>query len=231
MRDYVMIGGVNSADYEIYVADKNQFAAPARDVDIVKVPGLNGTLCLDNGRWENQPLKYLLYIRRNNVENIKAFRAHLMDSSGYKKVQDSFNPDEYYLARFVDAFDVETSDRARAAFEITMDRKPQCYLITGDDVIEVTSSGATIKNPTRFNAKPLIRAYGTGSMTINGATLAISSANIYTDLDCDIQEAYKGSTNCNGNVSGDFPELVPGSNTITFSGFSKLEITPHWYTI
>ena len=231
MRDYVVIGGVSSADYDIYVADKNQFAAPARDVDVVKVPGLNGTLCLDNGRWENQTLKYLLYIRRNSVKNIEAFRAHLMDSSGYKRVQDTFNPDEYYLARFVDAFDVETSDRSRAAFEITMDRKPQRYLITGDDVIEITTSGATIKNPTRFNSKPLIRAYGTGSMTINGATLAISSANVYTDLDCDIQEAYKGSTNCNGNVTGDFPELVPGSNTITFSGFSKLEITPHWYTI
>jgi phage-related protein len=68
-------------------------------------------------------------------------------------------------------------------------------------------------------------------MTINGVTLAISSADVYTDLDCNIQEAYKGSTNCNGNVTGDFPELVPGSNTIRFSGFSKLEIVPHWYTI
>lgn len=231
MRDHVVIGGVDSADYEIYVADKNQFDAPARDVDIIKVPGLNGTLCLDNGRWQNQPLTYLLYIRKNLIKNVEAFRAHLMDSLGYKRVQDTFNPDEFYYARFVNAFSVETSDRYRASFTITMDRKPQRFLTSGEKALSVTTSGTIMKTPTLFEAKPLIRAYGTGSMTINGKTLAISSANSYTDLDCDIQEAYKGSTNCNANVSGDFPTLAPGNNTIIFSGFTELEITPRWFTI
>lgn len=230
MKNYLMVGGVNSADYEIYIADKNQFAAPARDVEEIKVAGLNGNLHLDNGRFENQPLTYLLYIKKNLRANIDAFKAVLMNSSGYKKIQDTFNPEEYYQAAFTGGFDVDDSDKYRASFKITFDRMPQRFLVSGETPVSFTAAGA-IKNPTQFESKPLIRAYGTGSMTINGATMTINSANSYTDLDCRIQEAYKGSTNCNDNVSGTFPSLAPGVNNISFTGFTKLEITPNWWTI
>jgi phage-related protein len=83
-------------------------------------------------------------------------------------------------------------------------------------------------------ALPLIRAYGTGTFTINGITVQITSASSYTDIDCDLQECFKDTlaTNCNGNVVlTTFPELKPGENTISMSGITKLEITPRWWRL
>jgi phage-related protein len=85
-----------------------------------------------------------------------------------------------------------------------------------------------------YDAKPLIRAYGTGYFSISGIRVNINSANVYTDIDCELQEAYKGTINCNGNitlVNGEFPILKSGENLIVISGLSKIELTPRWWTI
>ena len=65
------------------------------------------------------------------------------------------------------------------------------------------------------------------------STMTISSANSYTDIDCDIMDAFKGSTNCNGNISGSFPTLAPGDNTVDLpsSGITKIEIIPRWWVL
>ena len=116
---------------------------------------------------------------------------------------------------------------------LTFDCMPQRWLLSGDAQQTFTSNG-TIYNPTLYTAKPLIRAYGTGSMTINGTTVQITSANQYTDIDCELMDAFKGSTNCNGNIvltNGKFPTLAPGMNNITKSGITSLVITPKWWTL
>ena len=56
MRDFFTFNGINSADYGCYVADANQFDAPARDVESVNIPGMNGSLTIDNGRYLNMTL-------------------------------------------------------------------------------------------------------------------------------------------------------------------------------
>jgi phage-related protein len=62
----------------------------------------------------------------------------------------------------------------------------------------------------------------------------VNTANGYTDIDCEMMNCYKGSINCNGNVTmttGNFFELKEGNNTVTYSGFSAVEITPRWWKI
>ena len=233
MRDYLVFDGINSKDYNIYIANKNQFDAPARDVKEYDIPGMNGSLTIDNGRFFNLKQDYLMYIRHDVTKYVPAFRGLLLKSSGYRKLQDSFNPDEFYYARFDGGFKIERSDRDGAEIKLSFDRKPQRYLVSGSKPVEVTT-GSSLLNPTQYAAKPLIRAYGTGTLTVNGVSITITTANVYTDINCEIQDAYKGSTNCNGNITltnGEFPTLSPGSNTITFSGLTKLEITPNWWTI
>ena len=64
--------------------------------------------------------------------------------------------------------------------------------------------------------------------------MTITSADQYTDIDCEIMDAYKGATNCNGNIrttDNKFPVLRAGQNNITKSGISRLEITPRWWTV
>ena len=58
MIGYIVYGGKCSKDYGLYVSGSGTFNAPERDVDLVEVPGKNGTLVLDNGRFKNIPVTY-----------------------------------------------------------------------------------------------------------------------------------------------------------------------------
>ena len=54
----LIFGSINSADYGIYITGESVYDAPERAVEMVKVPGRNGALALDQGRWENIEVSY-----------------------------------------------------------------------------------------------------------------------------------------------------------------------------
>lgn len=233
MKEYLVYGGVNSLDYRIYIANVNQFDAPKKSVETIKIPGRNGTLSISDGSYENIDIVYNLYSTGDVRSNINAFKGAINALDGIYKLSDTYSPDHYRYARYIDAFTVETSDRKNAGFSVKFDCDPRKFLKSGDVKLEFTGGGQ-VKNPTLFEALPLIRAYGTGSFTIGDVSVAISSASTYTDIDCETQEAYKGATNCNGNITltnGVFPSFKQGINSISKTGISKLEITPRWWTI
>jgi phage-related protein len=108
-------------------------------------------------------------------------------------------------------------------------------LKSGELPVSFTAAGNLI-NKYLTEAKPLIRAYGTGTFSIGNRSVQITSADTYTDIDCDLMEAYKDTlaTNCNNNIiltDGEFPSLMPGDNLITLSGLSGIEITPRWWVL
>ena len=91
----------------------------------------------------------------------------------------------------------------------------------------------TITNPTLFTSKPLIRVYGTGTLTVGDRTVEITKVSSYVFIDCDLEECYKGTVNCNGNVKvTDFPVLPPGDTGIGFTeGITKVLITPRGFKV
>lgn len=234
-EDYLVFGDVNTKDFAVGIYGNALASAPERDQEFVKVPGRNGDLILDNGRYNNITISYKAYIIDNYNVNIAGLRNALLDKTGYSKLQDTVNPDEYRYAKAL-PFDVDEYGILRAGeFTMKFNCKPQRYLVEGDKVITLTSA-SSILNPHKQTALPLIRAYGTGSFSIGSVTVTINSSNSYTDIDCELQEAYKDTlaTNCNGNISltnGQFPSLVSGLNSISLSGISKLEITPRWWRL
>ena len=80
----------------------------------------------------------------------------------------------------------------------------------------------------------LTLAYRIGivTVTIGGKTI---SANVtdYINIDCDSQNAYRLATeNKNSLISGSFPLILPGANTIGITGTTtKVEVTPRFFTI
>lgn len=233
MKNYFVFDKLNTLDYQIYAANKNRFEGGGKVVEVVKIPGRNGTLSIEDGSFENVPIIYSMYCSKEIIPNISAMRSMLGATSGYKRLEDSFDPDYYMRGRYVDKFTVSLSDRKNAAFQVRFDCDPRRFLKSGDRAKTFTA-GATLRNPTLYDALPMIRAYGTGYFIISGVRVNITTANEYTDIDCELQEAYKGSTNCNGNitlVNGEFPKLVPGSNAIEISGITRLDITARYWTI
>lgn len=232
--EYLTYDGVSSLDFGVKISGSGTFDAPVRDIESISIPGRNGDLHIDNGRFNNIDITYPAYITEHFSKNFDAFKAFLLSKRGYKRLVDTYHPDHYRLAIFNNALTPDMTPRNLAgSFDLVFNCDPRRFLMTGDKPIEVTT-GASIKNPTLFDAKPLIRVYGTGTITVGGISVVVNSANVYTDLDSELEEAYKGTTNCNGNITltnGQFIKLAPGLNTITFSNFSKVEITPRWWTV
>lgn len=232
--NYLIYDKVNSADYNVFISGESTYATPEKDIEVIAIPGRNGTLSIDNKRFANINIDYPAFIVHDFRQNFGAFKAALMSVSGYAKLADTYDLDHYRLARFYSAIEPEMDQLNRhGSFKISFDCDPRRFLKSGDKVREYTAAG-NIKNPTLFESLPIIRAYGTGSFTVNGVTVRINSASTYTDINSETQDAYKGTTNCNGNIqldNGEFPKLASGTNAISMSGITKLEMTPKWWTI
>ena len=80
-------------------------------------------------------------------------------------------------------------------------------------------------------SKPLITLYGSGEITFTLDSIDIFTINIGDDgsvvIDSDEENAYLGSVLKNRNMTGKFPVLQPGSNTITWTGsLTRIKVNP-----
>lgn len=231
----LIFNGKSTADFGVWISGSGTWGAPERDVEHIEVPGRNGDLTIDNKRFRNIAVIYPAFIARGFDHKFDDFRAFMVSDPGYHRLEDTYHPDEYRLAEFYEAVepDVGTLNRS-GSFNLSFYCKPQRFLKSGEKPTTFTAAGR-IYNPTRFEAKPLLRVYGTGALGVGSMTVTITSANTYTDIDCDIKDAFKGTANCNGNItlsSGDFPVLAPGYTGISLgTGISQVIIWPRWYTI
>lgn len=232
MIQTLTIGGRNLADFGVYISGEGTYNAPERSITEEIVPGRNGSLIIDNGRYQNIEVSYPAFIIRDFPRNMAGLRSYLASLRGYSRLEDSYHPDEYRMAALSGGIDVQTSGymNREGQFTLTFNCKPQRFLRSGEYAIPVTS-GATVYNPTLFDAKPLIRVYGKGSITVNGETMEWSGSSEYVDIDCDIQDCYYMGANMNNYVTGDFPVLSPGDNVIAFTGSTSVRITPRWWIL
>lgn len=232
MIQTLTIGGRNLADFGVYISGEGTYNAPERSITEEVVPGRNGSLIIDNGRYQNIEVSYPAFIIRDFPRNMAGMRSYLASLRGYSRLEDSYHPDEYRMAALSGGLDVKTSGymNREGKFTLTFNCKPQRFLRSGEYAIPV-ESGATVYNPTLFDAKPLIRVYGNGSITVNGETMEWSGSSEYVDIDCDIQDCYYMGANMNNYVTGDFPVLSPGNNVIVFTGSTSVRITPRWWIL
>ena len=221
----------------IYGGDVDEVAA--KDVTAVKIPGRNGVLHLDNHRYDEREQVYQAYVPATDSwqysATLSAVRTTFGQLKGYKKLVDTFNPEEFALASFVDALAPESmAFRTMGLVELRFSCRPERFLATGEEVTTFTAAGA-LANPSGMTARPLIRVYGTaaGSITVGNDIVYIDAITGYIDLDSDLQDAFRGAVNCNGDIRlGHFPTLGPGSTGIDFDGgITSVEITPRWWRL
>lgn len=233
-KNKIFFGGKDLSEYGIVPSGSGVYSAPARKRTMVGIPGRNGELSFEDGSFENIPVKYPVGVKRPVDKHLDDCRNYLLSLGDYQRLEDTYHPDEYRMGIYQGGFEPSISVMGRIGkVELTFNCKPQRFLKEGEREIEV-SSGDVVFNPTNFKALPLVRAYGTGTLSMGGETIRIDTANSYTDIDCESMDAFKGATNCNGNItllSGEFFCLNPGTNTVTFSGITRVIITPRWWKI
>lgn len=146
IKHSITFGGVNSADFGIFISGEGVWDAPERDVESVDVPGRNGTLLLDRGRWKNIEVTYPAFNAEPDLEtfraNLDAFRNAIASQVGYQRLTDSFHLDEYRMATYVDGIEVKPIiNNTASEFELVFNCKPQRYLTSGEVVRDITQSG------------------------------------------------------------------------------------------
>ena len=148
MRNSIIFGGINSADYGIYIGGEGTFNAPARQVEMVEVPGRNGAIAVDQGRWENITVTYSAFNYEENLETfaqqLSDFRNAICSQIGYQRLTDTFHPDEYRMAICLDPLEIKPIDYNTASqFEIKFNCKPQRWLTEGEEPVTIGEWGAT----------------------------------------------------------------------------------------
>ena len=233
MRNELTFNGTNFSTFSAYIATSNFMDGASKDMESVKVLGRSGELIINNNRYNNITLKVLVYVTQNMKANMDAMRHYLESCHGYKTYSEALTSGEYRMASFSNMFVPDEYDNIAGTIVLEFNCMPQRWLTSGQSFVSFTADGS-ISNPTLFDAKPLLRVYGSGQIGVGTETLTLSQAgDAYVDIDCESMNAYEGSTNMNQYLQvTDFPVLKPGSNGLTLgTGITKIEVMPRWYTI
>lgn len=239
-KHYIVFDGKNLADWGLHLSGTGVFNSPERDIDTVEVPGRDGDLSFDNGRFKNVSITYTGSIIGDDeydfIRKMQSLRSYVSSRIGYKRLEDTYHPEEFRLAQFTEGFDVDEVMLQGGEFDLEFDCKPQRFLKTGEETLVFTASGSFF-NDTFFPAKPLIRVYGSGQFFIGDYGVTVTKPNNvdYVDVDSDMQDCYCEAQNCNSSVVlslNKFPVLEPGENKLSIgSGITQINITPRWYVI
>lgn len=138
MNNSLIFGGVNSADYGVWLTGSGTFSAPERDVEFVAIPGRNGELVVDNGRWRNIEVVYPANIPWNFDQKMTEFRAAMCRQRGYQRLEDTYHLDEYRMGAFVMGLEPETIPLNRGGdFNLVFNCKPQRFLKSGEMAVQL----------------------------------------------------------------------------------------------
>lgn len=252
MKHWLTFGGRPISDFNVYISGAGTFGAPERDRKSVVIPGRDGELTIDNGRYKNIKVSYPAFIAKDYSQNVAALRNYLLSFTGYARLEDTYHPDEFRMARYTGAFDGGSTKGMNAgSFKIDFDCMPQRWLKSGEQVLtgfysmESTGSLVHIQNPGYMVAKPLIKVTltdaSTAQITINDVEIDVSNTAGPMYVDCEIQEAYSVLDQSSMNeyltlADGVFPSLKPGDNIVglycpAYEGRIDVEITPRWWSL
>lgn len=232
----IMWAGKNSEELNLTIESYPDRPRPVKKYSVVSVPGRNGDLHIDTDSYANYTQFYDIGIRGQEKGLSQAARAvaqWLYAPKGYQRLEDNYEPDVFRLAYYAGPQDIENILNGLGRATIEFSCKPQRFLKDGETPVSITT-GTTLYNPTAFTALPIIYISGNGAgrLQIGEYVVEIFSLNGNITLDCDLQNAYHGTTNLNNTISApEFPKLLAGDNLITYTGDWKVEIIPRWWTL
>ena len=238
----IIFNGIPSTNYGIHVEKPPVYAIPERDYEVVHIPGRNGDLVIDSGSYQNVTRAYDISVGEidgNFTHLASGVSEWLHSASGYARLEDTYEPDYYRLAYYVADAEMENLFHQAGKMSVEFNCKPARFLKAGERAVTFTTAGS-LRNPTFQKSFPkiIVTVSGSGSLSIGGQTVTISglSGSTRMAIDSELQDVYaEGSmTNLNSKVSfsDGFPLLIPGVNTITFTGsISLVEVIPRWWIL
>ena len=236
MRNYIVFDGISTEHYATYLSGAGIFEVPKREITKQSIQGRNGDLIFDSEKYGNIPAFFPIIIMDDFLKNKNELASIFSQKVGYKRLENSFEPEYYRFAHFDGMTDISSKTYMDSGkLYLRFDCKPQKFLKTGEQPISVAvNSTVEVKNPTFQTALPLIIVTGTGTFNINNEpyTLSVNTGTVY--VDCELREVYEGNINRNNDFTRyelKMPSLKSGINTISCGAGISIKVIPRWFEI
>lgn len=235
MINFFVYDGKNSQDLGLLISGEKTYNSPSRDVTTVSIPGRSGDLIIDNRRYNNVEISYTVSFRKDVPEKTRALKAWLLSNAGYRRLEDTYQPEYFRLAAISNATAFEISINRYGTAELIFNCNPFLFSKGGEQTVSIPASGGRIYNPEYFESQPIITVYGNGNgvLSVNNINYNLSDIDGYVTINSDVGLVYKGTENKNSTVNFiEFPTLQVGENIIDWTGgITKVEIIPRWCTL
>lgn len=235
LNETFYLDGIDARSAGIQLQAPIEFSEAVPIVEAQTIPGRNGDLIWETGSYENRSGSASCFCLQKDVEKaVSSAGRFLMGKKGYRRLETSDDPDHYWMARVENSPQIAMRLRTLAPFEIGFDCKPQRFLKSGENPIELTSVGS-IFNQYGQTALPLISIYGNGpgKIRFGGCVIDVKVLDGVLYLDSETQNAYNESGNQNSNIEAPyFPTLPDGEIPVLWNGgIERVEIVPRWWEL
>lgn len=224
--NFIIFKGINSKDINgLIISELPSITKPKMRTTITKIDGKNGDI-----------VEYLGYESYTKTLNIG-----LSYNYDINKIIEFFNgsgdlilsneDDKIYKAHVLEQIDFERLVRFKTA-TVKFHVQPYKYLYKEEPkIFEINEEKEIlVENKGLEKSEPIITLYGSGNVSIMINNFNIFQINIddeYVIIDSTQQEAYKNNVLKNRLMIGDFPQLQPGENVITWTGtLTKIIVEP-----
>lgn len=227
MRNIMNFAGRSSVEFGIIVTTLPAIPTPEERGEAIEIPGRNGDIWDGEGAY--MPITITVPIWVPPTASLTQVRGWLTGEGKLKFDNGSL----YWDARVAGSPSFTPSNlndgwTANIAFLCQPFRG-----VEGNDIL-VSSSPYTLQNPYSAYSEPLLAVECTGDfeINVNGTLASVTGLTGTVMLDTLLQACYQGTNLTNGAMTGAFHTLVPGENTISYTGdVTRITITPRWRTL
>ena len=125
--------GTSSLSLGVAISGEGSYDSPSRDRTVVTIPGRNGDLVIDNGRFQNIKVTYPAFVFGDLAASAALIRAWMMGPTVSARLEDDYHPEEYRQAMFSGSVGFNTTAwNQHAEFDIVFNCKPQRFLKSGE---------------------------------------------------------------------------------------------------
>lgn len=241
--------GISSDIMGLNITERTVYNAPAYDLNAVEVPGRSGDILNPQNRFKNKRIQYTGYVRsaafsgatpQEKLSNaLIALKGWLCSDAGlYNELTDDYDPG-FTRRAYIDgetAIEEVQRNSFGATVQVTFMTEPFMF---APDATQAIDRGAVLINPYPFPALPLltmtIESFGLFRID-NSAGRKEWEIPLYTGTlycDSEVMDWYDSEQLQNNIVRGSgFPVLLPGENTIDYTGgLRSIIISPRWRTL
>lgn len=222
MKPYFIYKGVNSRDMGISILKLPPRIKPERRGEMLNVPGRHGFLFESDNAYNSKTLEiectFLPPDGKTQDEIDTLIKEILVWLDGSSELIFSDYPNYYYDATIINSIPIERLFKRYRRFIVTFEVQPFSKSKIPVIVDKITTSEQTINVSTYYDTPLIVNLEATGNIEIhiNDTIMHLTELEVPIVIDGELMNVSDGNgTNLNNHMTGDFPKLKPGENTIS----------------